>query len=69
MIRQPPMTAAKLSGEFSGGGRSWSIRATMKIVKSAATDDKTGDVRLIKTRKEPEKAVRTLGQRWTKKHA
>lgn len=56
MIRQPPMMAAKLSGVFSGGGSSWSMIATMKMVSSAATDDRTGEVRLIKTRKEPEKA-------------
>lgn len=60
MIRQPPMMAAKLSGELSGGGRSWSMRATMKMVKRAATDDSTGEVKLIRTRKEPEKASRNV---------
>lgn len=29
----------------------------MKIVRSAATEDRTGDVRLMRTRKEPENAV------------
>jgi hypothetical protein len=28
--------------------------ATMKMVSKAATDDKTGEVRLIKIKKEPE---------------
>ena len=32
--------------------------ATMKIVSSAATEDKTGDVREMRTRKAPEKARR-----------
>ena len=30
--------------------------ATMKIVNSAATDDKTGEVREMRTRKAPENA-------------
>jgi hypothetical protein len=32
--------------------------ATMKIVRSAATDERTGDVREIRMRKEPEKTAR-----------
>jgi hypothetical protein len=43
-------------GEFKGGGRSWSTIATMKIVRSAATDERTGEVSEIRTRKEPENA-------------
>jgi hypothetical protein len=49
--------AAGVSGELSGGGRSWSTIATMKMVSSAATDDKTGEVNEISTRKDPENAV------------
>jgi hypothetical protein len=56
MMRIPPTMAAGVSGEFSGGGRSWSTIATMKMVRSAATDDRTGEVREIRTRKDPEKA-------------
>lgn len=53
MIKIPPMMAAKERG--------WPVRnqstiATRKIVKSAATDERTGDVREIRTRKDPEKA-------------
>lgn len=36
------------------------MRATMKMVKRAATDDSTGEVKLIRTRKEPEKASRNV---------
>jgi hypothetical protein len=56
MIKRPPTIAAGVSGELRGGGRSWSTIATTKIVKSAATEDKTGDVREIRARKAPEKA-------------
>lgn len=56
MIRRPPTMAAGVSGELSGGGRSWSTRATMKMVRSAATEERTGDVREMRTRKDPEKA-------------
>jgi hypothetical protein len=42
---------------LSGGGSSWSTIATMKIVSSAATEDKTGLVREIRTRNDPENAV------------
>lgn len=57
MMRMPPTMAAGVSGEFSGGGRSWSTIATMKIVRRAATEERTGEVRLMRTRKEPENAV------------
>lgn len=57
IINRPPTIAAGVRGELSGGGRSWSTSATMKIVRSAATDDRTGEVREIRARKAPEKAI------------
>jgi len=48
--------AALVSGEFSGGGNNWSTMATIKMVSSAATEERTGEVREIKMRKEPENA-------------
>jgi hypothetical protein len=53
MIKIPPIMAAKERG--------WPVRnqstiATRKIVRRAATDERTGDVREIRTRKDPEKA-------------
>jgi hypothetical protein len=57
MIKRPPTIAAGVSGELSGGGSNWSTSATMKIVRSAATEDRTGDVREIRARKAPEKAI------------
>jgi hypothetical protein len=56
IIRIPPTIAAGVRGEFKGGGSNWSTIATMKIVRSAATDERTGDVSEIRTRKEPENA-------------
>ena len=58
MMRRPPSIAAAVRGELSGGGSNWSTIATMKMVSSAATEDKTGLVREIRTRKEPENAAR-----------
>lgn len=58
MIRRPPTIAEGVSGELRGGGRSWSTRATIKMVRRAATEERTGEVREIRTRKEPEKAKR-----------
>lgn len=60
MINMPPTIAAGVSGELSGGGSNWSTIATMKMVRRAATEDKTGEVRDIRTRKEPENAVESL---------
>ena len=57
MIRTPPTIAAGVRGEFSGGGSNWSTMATMKIVNNAATEERTGDVREMRIRKEPENAV------------
>lgn len=34
--------------------------ATMKMVSRAATDDRTGEVREMRTRKDPENAVREV---------
>jgi hypothetical protein len=56
MIRRPPTIAAGVRGEFSGGGRSWSTIATIKIVRSAATEERTGEVREMSARNAPEKA-------------
>jgi hypothetical protein len=33
------------------------MRAMMKTVRRAATEERTGDVRLIRTRNDPEKTV------------
>ena len=57
MIKRPPMMAADVRGELSGGGRSWSTIATMKMVSSAATDESTGEVREMSARKAPENAA------------
>lgn len=57
MISSPPRMLADVRGELSGGGSSWSTMATMKMVSSAATEDRTGDVSEMRTRKDPEKAV------------
>ena len=56
MMSNPPTMAALVKGEFRGGGSNWSTMATMKMVRRAATEERTGDVRLIKTRKDPENA-------------
>lgn len=55
IIKMPPMIAANESG---CPVRSQSTMATRKIVKRAATDERTGDVREMRTRKEPENAAR-----------
>ena len=60
MIKQPPTIAAGVSGEYRGSGRSWSTRATIKMVKRAATEERTGEVREIRVRKEPEKTTNML---------
>lgn len=60
MINMPPTMAAGVRGELSGGGRSWSTSATMKIVRRAATDDRTGEVSEISTRKDPENAAQMI---------
>lgn len=52
--------AAPDRGVWSGGGRSSLTKATIKMVKSAATDERTGDVRDIRMRNEPENAVDQL---------
>lgn len=56
MIKRPPTIAAGVSGELRGGGRSWSTSATMKMVRRAATEERTGEVREMRARKAPEKA-------------
>jgi hypothetical protein len=56
MISSPPKIAAGVSGEFKGGGRSWSTIATMKMVRRAATEERTGEVSEMRIRKEPENA-------------
>jgi hypothetical protein len=58
MMRRPPTMAAGVSGELSGGGNNWSTIATMKMVRSAATEDRTGLVREMRIRNDPEKANR-----------
>ena len=66
IINIPPTIAAGVRGELSGGGRSWSTSATMKIVRRAATEDRTGDVREMSTRNDPENAIQfvSLGNGW-----
>lgn len=54
MIRAPPIMEANESG---CPVRSQSTIATMKMVRRAATEESTGDVREMSTRNEPEKAV------------
>lgn len=54
MIRIPPMMDA--TDRFSPVS-SQSTIATRKMVNRAATDERTGDVRDIKTRKDPENAA------------
>ena len=51
------MIAAPEREVCKGGGRSWSTSATKKIVSRAATDERTGDVREIRTRNDPEKTT------------
>lgn len=53
MIRTPPMREARESG---WPVRSQSTTATRKMVRRAATEERTGEVREMRTRKEPEKA-------------
>ena len=53
MIKMPPAMAAR---ERGCPVRNQSTIATRKMVSSAATDERTGDVREIRTRKDPEKA-------------
>lgn len=57
VIKTPPIIEARES-EFPV--RNQSTRATRKIVRSAATEDRTGDVREMSTRKEPENAILVL---------
>ena len=57
IIRIPPTMAAD--------DRGWPVRnqstiATRKIVRSAATDDRTGDVREMSTKNDPENASHLL---------
>lgn len=53
MMRMPPMMEAS---DRESPVSSQSTMATKKMVNRAATEDRTGDVRDIRTRKEPEKA-------------
>lgn len=57
VIKKPPMIEAI---ESESPVRNQSTRATRKMVRRAATDDRTGDVREMSTRKEPEKAILVL---------
>lgn len=54
MIKMPPMIEDSDKGSPV---RIQSAIATRKIVSNAATDDKTGEVNDMRTRKEPEKAI------------
>lgn len=63
MMKSPPTSAAGVRGLFKGGGRSWSTMATMKMVRRAATEERTGDVREMRVRKEPENAADIVSTR------
>lgn len=55
MMKKPPIRVDAVIGSLlNDAGSSWSIIATMKIVKSAATEDSTGDVRLMRIKNDPE---------------
>lgn len=54
MIRMPPPMEVRGRGSPV---RNQSMMATRKMVRRAATEDSTGEVREMRTRKEPEKAV------------
>lgn len=54
MIKIPPIIDAL---DRESPVSSQSTIATRKMVSSAATDDRTGDVRDIRTRNDPENAV------------
>ena len=54
MIRMPPTIEAPERGSPQS---IQSTMATRKIVRRAATDDRTGEVREIRIRKEPENAT------------
>jgi hypothetical protein len=54
MMRTPPITEAV---ERRWPVRSQSTIATRKMVRREATEERTGEVREMRTRKEPEKAV------------
>lgn len=56
-MHNPPMIAAPDKGVLRGGGRSWSINATRKIVRRAATEERTGEVRDMSIKKEPENTI------------
>ena len=56
-MRRPPTIVADVNGWFKGGGSSWSTMATMKIVSRAATLERTGEVREMRIRNEPENAA------------
>jgi hypothetical protein len=62
MMRRPPTIDA---AERGCPVRSQSTMATRKMVRRAATDERTGDVREMRTRKHPEKAGD--GQQLTKR--
>jgi hypothetical protein len=57
IIKMPPIIAANESGMPV---RNQSTRATRKIVRRAATDESTGEVKEMSTRKEPENARRSV---------
>jgi hypothetical protein len=58
MMRTPPKSVEAVRGSLlNSAGSSWSMMATMKIVSSAATDESTGDVKLMRIKKDPEKTM------------
>lgn len=54
MIKKPPRMEAE---EMGSPVRSQSTTATRKMVRRAATEERTGEVREIRTKKEPENAI------------
>lgn len=55
MINTPPKIAAH---DNISPLKNQSVNATRKMVRRAATDDSTGEVNEIRTKKDPEKADR-----------
>jgi hypothetical protein len=62
-------TTIRALPEMAAAERAWPVRiqstsATRKMVRSAATEESTGEVSDMSTRKEPEKAVLIVSKIW-----
>jgi hypothetical protein len=61
-LRRKKAIMIKIPPRMDAMGRGWPVRnqstmATRKMVRREATDERTGDVREMRTKKDPEKAV------------